>query len=200
MTPKQLLNKANKSKSAIKFFQEQRQYLLGGEMSAILSPIVRRVDAGDVMPTPALQEVAQHIAEYLLYTNLADAETKRQHSEDRATPKNWTVKILDAEGNLGFREIPKGDIEFLTASFETAQEADTWANNKLSSLGSIGWSANISHLHSKAQTSIQRDEALSAVNKRKVGAATKKTKKTTTNRLGFGPGPHSTSRASFSRG
>jgi hypothetical protein len=185
MSPKMLLHRANTARSALGFIKAYREYMLMGELRNRLGPIVSRVDAGEVMPTIALPEIAEAI-----FTHIVLAEKLKQDEklaqpvkEDKGTNKPWQVRIVNAKGELQFRVNAKGETEDLEKGFDLAQEADNWSVRRLVECAS-DCRAETTHSSMQVQTVMSRQTALATLLRQKRGPTMAPHKKSTDS-LGF---------------
>jgi len=133
MSPKGFLHKANSAKSALGFMDQYRQYMLTGELASVLSPIVFKVEEGNLLPTPALAEIQNAVFHHIvaLETSKAMASMERSNAPKKIKierepriPKNWLATILTASGEIATRINSKGEEEELSKEFDDASSAD----------------------------------------------------------------------------
>jgi hypothetical protein len=99
-----------------------------------------------------------------------DEEPIRQRRGRQGTPKRWEAALFDGNDNLQ-TIIIKGKEVTLCKGFNMAQEADQYAFNTLSRLGSSDWYAIVSLNGSHISSRINRDEALGRLVKHKTPTA-----------------------------
>ncbi len=201
MSPKGFLAKTQTqaANSAIAFLAQYREYLTTGEVASKTSPILAKVDAGELMPTPALKEI-----QYAVMTHIIEADTaKLEKSQDTTatrtgTRKPWKATIFNAKGEIQTRITNDGEEEELVKGFDLGQQADRWADRRLFE-GTEGWYAMVEHTSiASVKSRIERGEAIERVLKQPKGPAIQQKGKSTKT-LGFGVKAKET-RVTFSRG
>lgn len=200
MTPKGFLHKTTTkaANSAIAFLAQYREYLTTGELASSTSPIIAKVDAGELLPTPALKEI-----QYAVMTHIIESDSKKleavseQVSGKTGTRKPWRASIYDAAGVLQTRINAKGESEDLVKGFDLGQEADRWADRRLFE-GTHGWYAVVEHTTiPNISSRIERGDAMARLLKQPKGPAIQQKGKSTKT-LGFGVKAKQT-RVTFSR-
>lgn len=191
MSPKGFLHKATTKAAgnATAFLAAHRAWLETGELSSLTSPILRKLDEKEVMPTPALEEIKEAV--YIHYLN---QETKR--GEDAMAKanapkvhKNYLASILDVSGNVVSIIRTKDDgtkeeVE-LEESFDMAQQADGWVDRRLFD-GASDWHGVIQHTKIAClKTVVMREDAIARILKKPKAPACH-TKGVSTKSLGFG--------------
>lgn len=210
MTVKGFLAKATKPNiSAQGFLDQYREFMLTGELSYVLSPILAKVDAGEMMPTPAVAAIAvatmyHRIAKDTIAAKKSIAAQEDAKEEGPAKVKaprkvsNWTSTVLDSAGNVCTRINAKGEEEDMVKGFDASGDADRWSDRRLALDCVAGCYAVVSHAHSAVKTFIMRDDAMARFYRQAKGPTIKPQSKTT-DKLGFGVKAKE-SRSSFSRG
>jgi len=186
MTPKGFLHKTTTkaANSAIAFLAQYRAFLTTGELADRTSPIIAKVDAGELLPTPALKEI-----QYAVMTHIIEADTAKVDQAVEAGPKQtkkpWRASIYDAAGVLQTRINAKGEEEDLVKGFDLGQEADRWADRRLFE-GTHGWYAVVEHtIIPNISTRIERGDSMARILKQPKGPAIHQKGKSTKT-LGFG--------------
>jgi len=226
MTPRGLLHKAQIAKSATAFLAAHREYMLTGELAEVCAPIVSKIDANQVLPTPGLAELVQVIFTHNQASELSKAEAAMVKMQERGSgesDKPYIAKILDAKGNLVNRRIGKdevsvvldaegdlvaqrkkteGELEPLEKGFDSHERAVEWCERRLFD-GAPDWvgqveAKNLIIQGERMKTKVERSTAFSKILKEGKGAVCKR-KPTSTSRLGFGV-KASQDTAKFSRG
>lgn len=197
MTPKGFLHKTTTkaANSAGAFLAQYREYLTTGELAPVISPIIRRLDDKELLPTPALKLVQAAVMGHIIATDQAKTEEAIERANAPAAVKTWVAFIKDAKGNICTRVNNDGEEEELTKSFEHPQEADRWVDRRLFD-GAPDWYGEVEGLGTHVH--VERADAIARILKQPKGPAIHK-KAVTTKTLGFGVKAHQT-RASFSRG
>jgi len=104
MTPKGFLSKVLRDKSAEGFLKQYREYMLTGELYPVTTPILDRLDSGELLPTPAINELTKVVFEHIqaLETQKALDSIANKESEGGSTAgasKPVQAIIFDAQGN-----------------------------------------------------------------------------------------------------
>jgi hypothetical protein len=125
ITPKGFLKKLTTCKMAEGFLSQHREYLLTGELFSLTSPIVARVDNGDLLPVPAIEELSQVVFAHVMAVDLAAAQASLDRSQNegntsRGTSKPVVAIIYDAQGN-----------ELESQGFDLGQRALGWVDRHL---------------------------------------------------------------------
>lgn len=121
MSPKGFLNKIVKAKSAEGFFAQYREYLLTGELFPLTTAIVAKVDNGELLPTPALEELGFVVMAHLQAAALASIEKQEQtSSKPRSSGKPVQAIIYNSAGE-----------EVESESFYLGQDAQRWTDRHL---------------------------------------------------------------------
>jgi hypothetical protein len=135
MTPKGFLHKTTTkaAASASAFLSQYREWLSTGEVAIVTAPILAKLDAKELMPTPALSEIINAVYTHMVVSEIRKGEEAmaRREAGPQSTPKNWIVTVYDSRGNIATRVNAKGETEELTKSFDKGQDADRWADRRL---------------------------------------------------------------------
>lgn len=132
MSPKGFLYKSNaKGLSAIAFLKAHREWLETGTLASLTSPILAKLDAGEVMPTPALELLRNAVLSHHIASEIAKGESAMAKAQEPKKTKNYLATILDGEGNIATRINAKGEVEDLQQSFDLPQEASRWCDRRL---------------------------------------------------------------------
>ncbi len=192
MTAKGFLHKSGGKVSAAGFLAEYRNWLLNGDFAQVSSPILAKLDSGEILPTPALDEIRQAVFSHHLRLEALKAEKKLLESTAGEAPsKPWNVRVYTAKGEIATRNNPTtGEVEDLDQDFDTASAADRWADRRLFE----GESDNYAVVSSNAlyrsdgdpiSTVVLRADAIARILKQPKGPIAKKTG-TRDNKLSFG--------------
>lgn len=200
MSPKGFLAKTQTkaANSAIAFLTQYREYLTTGEVASKTSPIVAKVDAGELMPTPALREIQFAVMAHIIEADTAKMEQSQDTAQRTGTRKPWRATVFDAAGNVQVRVKEDGDEEELIKGFDLSQRASEWADRRLFD-GAEGWYALVEHTTiANVVSRIERGDAIARILKKPKGP-TVQVKGRSTKALGFGVKAKET-RVTFSRG
>jgi hypothetical protein len=200
MSPKGFLHKTNTkaAHSAIAFLAAHREWLVTGELSDILSPIVQRMDQGALLPTPALREIQQAVMNHIIASDIGQFEKAMEDKSKPGKQKTWVATIRDLAGNICTRINPKGEVEELVMGFDLSSAADRWVDRRLFD-GAPDWYGEVAHTTlTKVKTYIQRQDAIARILRKPKGPSVH-SKGNSTKTLGFGSKAHQT-RVTFSHG
>lgn len=187
MSPKGFLAKTQTkaANSAIAFLAQYREYLVTGEVKDRTSPIIAKVDAGELLPTPALREIQFAVMTHIIESDVAKADKAATEGAAKTTRKSWKASIYDAAGVLQTRINSKGEEEDLVKGFDLGQEADRWADRRLME-GTHGWYAIVEHtVIANVSSRIERGDSMARLLKQPKGPAIHQKGKSTKT-LGFG--------------
>lgn len=197
MSPKGFLHKTTTKAagSAMAFLATYRDYLLTGEVAVATSPIIARLDAGTVMPTPALEEVKAAVFAHMRKQDSLKAEASIEKEQAPKKTKPHVGTIYDETGAIATRVNNEGEVEDLIKSFDLPQECQRWIDRRLVEAAPRSY-ATMDHVKTAQQETITRDEAHERIFKVKSGPVFKPQSKSTP-RLGFGVKAHP-SKSTFS--
>lgn len=200
MTPKGFLHKTTTkaAASAIAFLAQYRAYLTTGELASATSPIIAKLDAGELLPTPALQEIQYAVMTHIIQADAQKMEASHSQGGGGGTKKPWRATVYDASGVIMSRTKESGEEEELVKGFDLSSDADRWCDRRLFE-GTHGWYAIVEHtVIPNVASRIERGDAMARILKQPKGP-TVAVRGKSTKTLGFGVKAKE-SRASFSRG
>jgi hypothetical protein len=205
MTPKMFLHRATSKagNSAAAFLQAHREFLTTGKLAEKTYPIIQRIDAGSLYPTPGLEEVKVAVLNHMLNQEVEEARKIIEAPPTQTqSNKNYTATILNASGQVCTRINAKGEVEDLIQSFDDGEHATGWIDRRLFE-GASTWHGELVHKSITVKGEpwvviIERSDSIARILKQKKKAVTTQPK-TTTARLSFGMKVKQ-DRASFSRG
>lgn len=191
--------------SAVGFLAQHRSFLETGEVAEFTSPILRQLDDGHLMPTPALELLKHAVLSHLILAETRKAEraldAQLAVSEEGEAPspaeKSWRVAVYNDKNELQTKVNSKGEIEDLEQSFEASARASGWADRRLFD-GASDWHAAILHLPTGRIEIILRADAMARIMRQKKGP-TCHTPGKGTQKLSFGTKVKET-RVTFSHG
>src|SRR5208282_2142241 len=140
MSCKGFLSKATKPNiSAAGFLSQHREYMLSGEMSIVLAPIIVKVDTGEIEAIPALDMAATLAMHHINATNILKGQRSIQSQGTGATKvsrsprkiKDWTAAIYNSEDVIQIRTKENGEEEEMYKEFDKSSEADRWIDRRL---------------------------------------------------------------------
>jgi hypothetical protein len=141
MTPKGFLHKSNckAGLAARAFIAAHKEYLITGEVAYKTSLIVEKMEAGELMPSPALDEIKRAVLDHILEVNKIDSfeaaldrasakEAKRalEPSEPKKA-KPFMAVIRDGAGVVCLDANGKE----MKAGFDLPQRAIEWCDRRL---------------------------------------------------------------------
>jgi hypothetical protein len=163
MTPKGFLHKSSGKVSAAAFLSQHREFLTTGELAPLTSPILAKLDKGEILPTPALQEVQGVVLSHILAQDVRKGEeSMRKAQESPKSAKPWTARILDGKGNVCTRVKEDGEVEDLIKSADSSSELDRWVDRRLFD-GAPDWHGEITHATMTIKTKVLRNDAIARI-------------------------------------
>jgi hypothetical protein len=147
MTIKRFIHAASTSKvSPITLIAANQEFLSSDELSDITGPILARIQNGDVLPTPGMNELCQALFAYSLVQKVKQAEKDLEKESNpgkgRATTKAYSATVYNEKHEVCQRINEKGNAVNITANFDLSSEADSWADRRLIE-GASDWYAVI---------------------------------------------------------
>lgn len=187
MTPKQFLRKSQSkaANSALAFLAEYRDFLTTGEVASVTSPILARLDTGELLPTPALTEIKSVVFAHMMAADLHKAETAMLKAAEPKEDKPYMACIYTAKSEV----VIDSDDKELIKGFATGQEAEGWVFRRLienpGCRGEVAATKTLDNHGLAMVTHITREQAFARVYKERGMAAHKKTG-VNMSKLGFG--------------
>lgn len=199
MTPKGFLHKTTTkaANSALAFLATYRDYLTTSEVAIVTSPIIAKVDAGELLPTPALEEIKNAVFQHMLVLDTLKHEAAIEKQQEPKKTKPHVGMIYTEHGVIATRINAEGEEEELIKSFDLPQEAMRWIDRRLVEAAPRSY-ATLDHVKTVQQETITRDDAFARQFKVARGPVIKPQSKSTP-RLGFGVKAHE-SKSTFSGG
>lgn len=197
MSPKGFLHKTTTKAagSALAFLATYREYLTTGEVAIATSPIIARMDAGEILPTPCLEEIKAAVFNHMIAADALKAEAAIEKQQEPKKTKPHVGMIYDETGAIATRINNEGEVEELIKAFDLPQECQRWIDRRLVEAAPRSY-ATLDHTKTAQQETISRDEAFERIYKEKRGPVMKPQSKSTP-RLGFGVKAHP-SKSTFS--
>lgn len=186
MSAKGFLHKASGKISAAAFLSQHRCWLETGELSQFTSPILSKLDKGEVLPTPALEEIKVVVLSHHLAEETRKAEAAMEKAAQPQVRKNYLVTVYNAKGEIQTRKNANTgeDIE-LIETFDLSSQAEGWADRRLFE-GTPDWFATIEHTKIPELTrTVLRADAIARILREKRGPVMK-SKPQGTSKLSFG--------------
>lgn len=157
MTEKGFLNKANGKISAAAFLAQHREFLTSGTLASLTSPILAKLDSGEILPTPALGEIRQAVLAHMVAKDIAKGEAAM--NAPPRTVKPYTATVYDAEGNVCTRTTEEGEIKDLISNFEDTVKAEGWCDRRLDQEGPGAYALIVSNVNGRTQR-VDRDTSI----------------------------------------
>jgi hypothetical protein len=212
MSAKGFLHKANGKISADAFLAQHRAWLETGELSELTSPILRKFDEKELLPTPTLEAVKAVVLGHYLATETRKGEEAmaRREAQGEKAQKSWIGTIFNKDGQVMVRmkETPKDSGKFepeeLIFSSDFCSEVDRWVDRRLFD-GEPDCFGTIQHVSLKNKDGdplssvVLRGDAMARILKAPKSPAMRKVGGASTSKLGFGSKAVQ-SRAHFSKG
>lgn len=207
MTEKGWLQRANgkAGKSAEAFIKAHRQWLETGSLAQFTSPLLRKLDEGEVFPTPCLEVLKSVVLGHLLAKDQAKAETVIAKGSEPKDPKQYVATIYDASGRVCTRTTEDGKVVDLILESDDSGLLDRWVDRRLFE-GSPDWFGVLvntkmvdKNTGENFSRTILRDDAIARILRKPKGPASRQTAKTTS-KLSWGMRVKGGGPAHFSRG
>jgi hypothetical protein len=208
MTVKGFLSKASKQGvgSAAGFIKQHREWLTTGSLAAATLPILTKLDACEIYPTPALEMLSTVVLGHHYAAVQAEHEEAQVQAEEapRGSSKKWVATIYNAAGQVQTRINPKGEEEDLTKGFDLEQDANRWVDRRLFDgcpdwFGTVVSTCMVDTKGDALSTVILRADAIARILKQPRGPMVRQPPKGGS-RLSFGIKNAKTTRVEFSRG
>ncbi len=182
--PRGLLQRANNPKvSVMGFIKAFRDILVDGELGYVTAPIVWEVETGTLYLTPAIEKLRNAIMGHIMIMDALKVKDQEEETEAKAEKaevspkvkrpaKPFTACIRDGSGAI----VETLDGKAMKASFDLPQRASDWVDRRLfeSTPDCFGEVVhNRAHNPEKATDYISRDESMSRILKRPMGAVCK---------------------------
>ena len=204
MSPKGFLHKCSTkaANSALAFLSQYRSFLETGDLAEKTSPILAKMDAGELYPTPALKEIQYAVMTHIIESDRqkleAKIEAQAQAGTSTGTRKPWLAQILNEAGVIQTRVKDDGEVEELVKGFDMSSDADRWVDRRLFE-GAPDWHGTVEHtVIPNVCSRIERQDSIARILKQPKGP-TVHVRGKSTKTLGFGV-KCKESRSSFSRG
>ena len=197
MSPKGFLHKTTTkaAASASAFLSTYREWLTTGEIAAVTSPIIAKLDANEILPTPCLEEVKAAVFNHMIAADRLKAEASIEKEQAPKKTKPHVGTIYEETGAIATRINNEGEVEELIKSFDMPQDCQRWIDRRLVEAAPRSY-ATMDHVKTAQQETISRDAAHERIFKEKRGPVIKSVSKSTP-RLGFGVKAHP-SKSTFS--
>lgn len=179
ITAKGFITKATSGKvSAAAFIAQSREWLTSGTLAGLTTPILAKLDSGELLPTPALSEIASAVMAHTIASQivkgerqLAKAQAEPGAPRERGTSKPFTATIYDERGRVCMCKDKEGLDKPLVSNGDTVHQLTGWADRKLDD-GGPRWYAEIVGLDGSI-VRVDRDASIGRLYKRKPGPVTK---------------------------
>ena len=201
MTAKGWLHKStqpNAANSAEGFLAQYRDFLQSGSLAPVTTPILLKMDSGEVTPDVAFKAVQNVVMTHIIASDMLKAEQAMEDAANPGTQKNWLVSIRDLEDNIVVVKNAKGEDEELVKAFDKSSDADRWSDRRLFD-GAPDWYGVVEFTKNpKIRTVIYRQDSMARIMRKGRGPVVQQ-KGQSTKTLGFGVKAKET-RVTFSKG
>lgn len=191
MSATSFLNKAVKnSHCAAAFLVKHRDYIVQGSLRQILYPILRQVDMGEMMPTPALMKMQEtllthiYVVEEENYYQQQEKKLAKVQARQEKQDKLWSAVVYDENGNIATYVKNNGETDTCEKTFEKASEANRWTDRHLFN-GGVNYLGEITNVSLNVREVITRSQAIERILKAKRNPVMHSNSKTT-GKLSFG--------------
>ena len=202
MTPRGFLHKASGKIGASAFLAQHRAWLESGELASHTTPILRKMDEKDILPTPCLEAIKAIVLGHMLAVDSAKAEDAILNPKVGVV-KPWMATVYNAKGEIQSRTKEDGSEEDLQKTFDTSSDADRWTDRRLFD-GASDWYGVVAHTSiinrhgDPLSTVIMRDDSMGRILQVSKGPVMKGQSKSA-GKLSFGVKVHN-DRSVFSKG
>lgn len=189
MTERRFIRKAEGKVSALAFLTAQREFLTQGTLAALTSPILARLDNGELLPTPCLEQIKGVVWDHYAAKEILKAEKSLEKAMAPRSEKPYVATILDSQGNVAIKNVDGKDVE-LRQGFASDSEASGWVDRRLFE-GASDWHGSITATKLRGKDGgclivhILREDSIARILRRKPSMATRKVG-TSSGKLGFG--------------
>lgn len=174
ITIKGFISKASGRVSAVAFLAAHREFLTTGELASVTSPILVKLDKGEIMATPALQELCRVMLDYHLNAEITKGSSAATKPAKEPTSKAYLVTVYDGKDQVctRFKEVRDPDTgaieeveEDLIHGADSLQAAEGWADRRLFD-GAPDWYAVVASTKGSMRFVVRRDESIARILKR----------------------------------
>lgn len=144
--------------SAAAFISAHREFLMSGTLKNVSEPILSKMDAGDILPKLALEELRKAVFSHMLAQQAAEIKNSIGKTREYTSTKKHTATIYDKNNNVLTFIDSKGQTQDLTKSFNLPQEAERWVDLRLVEQ-SAGAFAVIKHSNTNQETVVNRESS-----------------------------------------
>jgi hypothetical protein len=162
MGPKGFLHKASGKVSADAFLAQHRAWLETGDLSEWTSPILAKVDAKEVMPTPALETIKGLVFAHMMAMDAIKAEKAIEDASKPTTQKPYLATVYDSTGAICTRINDKGKEVELIQAFELGQRGRDWLDRRLFE-GASDWFGVLTFTKDGKTENIMRQDSIARI-------------------------------------
>lgn len=208
MTDKMFLHKST-TKAAVaakSFIEAHRQFLLSGTLKKLTEPLIIKLDKGDALPTPTLEELKSAVLAHMLDVTVKQGiQQIKQHANgaEHTTTKNYLATIYNSKDEVQTYIVEgSGEVKDLVKGFDDGEHARDWCDRRLVD-GLPDWYGEIVHTKLTINgepwvATVERSDAIARIFRRKKTPTMHERGKSTKS-LSFGVKAKQ-DRASFSKG
>lgn len=186
MTPKWFLSKVSTkaANNATAFIAAHRAWLETGELASLASPILRKLDEKEVLPTPALDAIFQVAFDHVQEAEKNKGEAALARANEPKVQKAYVAAIYDAKGNIVTYINDDGEEKEMIQSFDMSQDGERWCDRRLFD-GAPDWHGEVVSTKGLPPIHVLREDSIARILKKPKGPAVH-TKGVSTKSLGFG--------------
>ena len=144
--------------SASAFISTHREFLMSASLKNVSEPILSKMDAGDIMPELALEQLRQAVFNHMLAEQAHQIESNFGKTREYTTSKKHTATLYDKDNNILTFIDSKGQTQDLVKSFNLPQEAERWVDLRLVEQAA-GAYAVIKHSNTNQETVVRRESS-----------------------------------------
>ena len=117
--------------NAAGFLAQYREWLETGEVASLTSPILAKLDAKEILPTPALSEITGVVFAHMMAQESIKAEASLKKSNEPKEEKPVVATVYTAKGEIAVDNEGKD----LQKGFALVQEGERWLDLRLVEAG-----------------------------------------------------------------
>ena len=131
MTIQGFISKMSGRISAESFLKQHREYMLSGELSSVLTPIIEKIDNGELSAKTGLINIQQSSFNYFMDKKAAEAVNSINKSSKPSSQKMYTAAIYNEDGSFATYIDNNGDEKDLIFNTDNSLQAESWCHRKL---------------------------------------------------------------------
>lgn len=138
MTDKLFLHRSTQkpANSAKAFIEAHREFLMSGTLRPLTEPLLVKLDAGESLPTPTLDQIRSAVLQHMLDAEVNQGIQKIQQQQnggsgEHSTSKGYLATIYDSNGNVCTLPNSEGEEKDLVKGFDDGEHAKDWVDRRL---------------------------------------------------------------------